>query len=211
MFGFVLSRIPSRPGADLGPALRWTMEAGGYLVVILGSVVLLVLILFRSFSETARQRLLSAVTFLPANYYKRVTEVVEAFALGMESTRGLQSSMLLVLYTVLEWAIIVAGYYTLFISFPVTKLLNLTDVVIFLGFVAFGSLVQIPGVGGGVQVVSFLVLREMYHLSVEAASGMAILIWVITFVVVVPFGLLCAFHEGLNWSRLKHLPEDVAR
>jgi uncharacterized membrane protein YbhN (UPF0104 family) len=99
----------------------------------------------------------------------------------------------------------------LFISFPVTKLLNLTDVVIFLGFVAFGSLVQIPGVGGGVQVVSFLVLREMYHLSVEAASGMAILIWVITFVVVVPFGLLCAFHEGLNWSRFKHLPEDVAR
>ena len=37
----------------------------------------------------------------------------------------------------------------------------------------------------------------------------AIFIWLITFVVVVPFGLLCAFHQGINWSKLKHLPQDV--
>ena len=84
-----------------------------------------------------------------------------------------------------------------------------TDVVIFLGFVAFGSIVQIPGIGGGIQVASIVVLTQIYGLSLEAATSLAIFIWIITFVVVVPFGFLCAFHEGINWSKLKHLPQDV--
>jgi ABC-type sulfate transport system permease component len=79
-----------------------------------------------------------------------------------------------------------------------------------LGFLAFGSIVQLHGIGGGVQVVSVLVLTEIYHLPIEAASAVAVFIWLITFVVVVPVGFVCAFHEGLNWSKLRQLPKDVS-
>jgi uncharacterized protein (TIRG00374 family) len=208
LFGFGLTHIPSH-GLALGAGLRWVLGAGGYLVAGIGVGCVLFLILFRNFSEPMRRRLLSGLTFLPAKQQERVDQMLAAFAKGMESTRDPWHLTLLVVYTMIEWMIIVGSYYALFHSFPATSQLLIPDVVVFLGFVAFGSIVQIPGVGGGIQVASIVVLTEIYGMSLESATGVAIFIWLITFVVVVPFGLLCAFHQGINWSKLKHLPQDA--
>jgi glycosyltransferase 2 family protein len=209
LFGFALTWIPTR-GLPLGPALRWVLWTGGYLVAAIGIACLLFLVLFRNFSDAAHARLLGALTFLPENYYKRVERMLKAFSKGMESTRDSWSLVLLLLYTVLEWALIVASYYALFRSFPVSSAFKITDVVIILGFMAFGSVVQIPGIGGGVQVISILVFTEIYRIPLEAAAGLAVFIWIITFVVIVPVGLACAFHEGLSWRKLRELPKDVS-
>ena len=61
--------------------------------------------------------------------------------------------------------------------------------MVLLGFMAFGSLVQIPGVGGGVQVASIVALTRIYGMPLEAASGIAILLWTIPSIAIVPFGL----------------------
>lgn len=209
LFGFALAFIPGR-GLSLGPALRWVLGVGGYLIAGIGVACLLFLILFRNFSEAARNRILSAVSFLPPNYYSRIEKMLATFSEGMESTRDSKSLALLVSYSGVLWAIIVASYFALFRSFPSTAAFKITDVVVFLGFLAFGSLLQIPGIGGGIQVVSVLVLTEIYRLPIESAAGVAVFIWFITFVVIVPVGLLCAFHQGLNWSKIRHLPKDVA-
>lgn len=208
LFGFGLTRIPSH-GLILGPGLRWILGAGGYLAVFVGAACILFLILFRNFAEPIRARLLSAVTFLPPKHVERAERMMAAFSQGMEATRDHAFLLLLLSYTAVEWMVIVASYYTLFRAFPATSEFEITDVVIFLGFVAFGSVIQIPGIGGGIQVASIVVLTEIYRLPLEAATGLAIFLWIVTFVVVVPFGFLCAFHEGINWSKLKHLPEDV--
>ena len=210
LFGLALMWIPSRGSLALGPALRWVLGAGGYLVAAIGVACLLFLILFRNFSAGAQGRLLSAVSFLPPNYYSRVERMLRAFSQGMESTRELKSLFLLLIYTVLEWVIILGTFYALFLAFPSTAFFKITDVVIILGFMAFGSIVQIPGIGGGIQVVSILVLTEIYRLPLEAATGVAIFIWIITFVVIVPVGFVCAVHEGLSWTKLKQLPKDVS-
>ncbi len=68
-----------------------------------------------------------------------------------------------------------------------------------------GSLVQVPGLGGGVQVASIVALTRIYAVPLEAASGIAILLWMVGSIAIVPFGLACAFHEGLNWRKLKLL------
>jgi uncharacterized protein (TIRG00374 family) len=209
LFGLALAWIPSR-GLALGPALQWVLGTGGYLVAGIGVACLVFLVLFRNFSESAQQRLLSAVTFLPPNYYERVERMLKAFSKGMESTRDARPLFLLLAYTGLEWALIIGAYFALFHSFPVSASFKITDVVIILGFMALGSIVQIPGVGGGVQVVAVLVFTEIYHFPVESAAGLAIFIWIITFVVIVPVGFVCAFHEGLTWRKLKQLPKDVS-
>jgi len=92
-----------------------------------------------------------------------------------------------------------------FKAFPATHELGVTDVVILLGFVCLGSIVQIPGVGGGMQIVTVLVLTEFFGVSLEAASGIALVLWIITFVVIVPLGLVLAFHEGIQWRNLRHI------
>jgi len=208
LFGFGLTRIPSH-GLKLGAGLRWVLGAGGYLAVFLGAACIVFLILFRNFAEPVRSRLGDALSFLPPKHLERAERMIGAFSQGMQATRDRVFLTLLLVFTVIEWVIIVASYYTLFRAFPATSTFNITDVVIFLGFVAFGSIVQIPGIGGGIQVAAIIVLTEIYRLPLEAATGLAIFLWIITFVVVVPFGLLCAFHEGVNWSKLKHLREDV--
>jgi hypothetical protein len=87
----------------------------------------------------------------------------------------------------------------------------LQDVVIFIGFVAFGSVIQIPGVGGGMQLVGVVVLTELYGIPIEVATSMAIMVWVVTFVSFVPVGLAMAFHEGINWRKLKDLEYRAER
>jgi hypothetical protein len=54
-------------------------------------------------------------------------------------------------------------------------------------------------------VASILALTKIYGVPLEAASGIAILLWMVGTVAIIPFGLACAFHEGLNWSKLKLL------
>jgi uncharacterized membrane protein YbhN (UPF0104 family) len=84
------------------------------------------------------------------------------------------------------------------------------DVLILTGFVSFGAVVQIPGVGGGIQVAAVLVLTELFRVRLELATAFAILIWILTFVAIVPFGLLLALKEGLDWRSLKRIGQEVS-
>ena len=55
------------------------------------------------------------------------------------------------------------------------------------------------------QIATVLVLTEFFGLGLSAASGMALILWVLSFVVIVPVGLALAFHEGIRWRSLRHL------
>jgi hypothetical protein len=79
------------------------------------------------------------------------------------------------------------------------------DVLIFVGFVSFGAAVQIPGIGGGLQVVAVVVLTELFRVRLEPATSFAILIWILSFVVIVPVGLMLTLKEGLDWRSLRRM------
>jgi hypothetical protein len=72
-----------------------------------------------------------------------------------------------------------------------------------------GSAFQIPGVGGGIQIASVLGLTEVLGMPVELASSTAILIWVMTFLAVLPPALILLVHEGLSWAKLGQLESEV--
>ena len=207
IFGIALARMPAN--LHLGPALQWILRTGGYLVASLGALSILLLVVFRNFAVPAQARILSGARGSPEKLYSRLAKILSAFVQGMECTHDLNNLALLVGYTILEWIIIVGGYYFMFRALPATSSFSLDEVMIFLGIVAFGSVVQVPGIGGGVQVASFLVLHEIFKLSGEMATGIAILIWLLSWVLVVPVGLAFAFHEGVNWSKIRHITQEV--
>jgi hypothetical protein len=33
------------------------------------------------------------------------------------------------------------------------------------------------------------------------------MIWLVTFVIIVPLGVVLAFHQGLNWRELRHIKD----
>jgi glycosyltransferase 2 family protein len=208
IFGFALLRVS--PGRAVGPELGWVLSAGGYLAALLGLVCLILLIAFRNFSELAEKRILGAIEGLSLKYYERSKKLITSLAAGLESTRDPQLLLLLGWYTLVVWGTIVASYYCLFHSFRVLQHLSLTDVVVLLGMMAFGSIVQLPGVGGGVQVVCILCLTKLYGVPFETASAVAVAIWFLTVVVIVPFGLVCAVHQGWNWRKIRQLTAQPA-
>ena len=59
------------------------------------------------------------------------------------------------------------------------------------------------------QIVTIVVLTELFGMPVEVSGGMAIVLWLITFVVIVPFGLVLAFHDGLKWGKLRQIREQA--
>src|SRR5204862_5320378 len=132
------------------------------------------------------------------------------FLQGAESLQSTQSVLMAVAYTALEWILIGACYLCIMKSFGGIFAFGFVDILIYMGFVAFGGVVQLPGVGGGMQVVSVLVLHEIYGIPVEVASSMTLVIWVITFVILLPVGIPLALHEGLNWRKIKQIGEESA-
>jgi hypothetical protein len=59
-------------------------------------------------------------------------------------------------------------------------------------------------------VVSVLVLTELFGVRFELATAFALLLWVLTFVAIVPVGLLVGLKEGLDWHSLRHLGDEVS-
>jgi uncharacterized protein (TIRG00374 family) len=208
IFGFALSRV-RRSDAAVGPALSWIFATGGWFVAGLSVLTLGLLVAFRHFSGAMRQRLLDALRALPEHHFKRADRLITSFVQGVESTRSGRALFLVVVSTILEWTVIVITTYCVMQAFHGAIHFGWLDVLIFVGFLAFGAVIQIPGIGGGVQVVAVLVLTELFRVSLEISTSVALILWIISFVVVVPFGLLLAVHEGVRWSALKQLEPEV--
>ncbi len=204
VFGFAVSQIRASR-ASLGHTFRWVLETGGYTVGVLAAICLILLIMMARFSGVMRRRLVDALGFLPPRQHERAARLVGAFMDGTAATKTQGSAVRLFVYTVFEWALIVLCFVCIFKSCRQTATFALQDVVIFIGFVAFGSVLQIPGIGGGMQLVGVVVLTELYAIPLEVATSMAIVVWVVTFVALVPIGLAFAFHEGINWRKFRDL------
>ena len=209
IFGFALSRL--RNLSNPGPTLAWVLEIGGWLVWVLSAASLLMLVMIRRYSEAMRQRLMDALGFLSQHHLDRASRFLQALVQGAESTRSTKSVILLLLYTLLEWALIAGCYMCISMAFGTALQFTVGDALTFIGFVSFGAVVQFPGIGGGMQVVAVLVLTKIFGVSVELATSIAVLIWLITSVAIVPFGLVAALHDGLTWRKLRELEREAAQ
>ncbi len=208
IFGFALSQV-QEADMTVGPALQWVLRTGGYLVGGICSFCLIFLLSVHYFSDAVQRRFLSALTFLPEHSYKRVESVVEAFTAGMGSDSGKSLVFEIFAYTALEWAIIVASVACMFRAFPLTAHLTINDTLIYMGFVSFGSAVQLPGIGGGMQVASVVILTQLFGMSLEAATGISLVIWISTYVVIIPIGIFFSLREGLSWRKLKEIETEA--
>jgi hypothetical protein len=70
-----------------------------------------------------------------------------------------------------------------------------------------GSAAQLPGVGGGAQVATFLVLTLILGVEKEAAVTAAVMIWLITFASPCLVGVPMLFREGWSMGELRKMAE----
>jgi uncharacterized protein (TIRG00374 family) len=202
--GYALMQI--RPESmRIGRTVRNALTAGGYSLFLTGALCVILLFAFRNPNGAARRRILDALTFLPEHQQHRASRLLTAFSDGLACTRDSASLLILLGYTVLEWTVIVMGSYSMLHAFPATHGFDLLRVLVVMAFMTLGNVIQLPGIGGGVQAGCIVALTQLYRVPLEQASGVALLIWFVGSFCILPLGILGAFHEGLNWRKLKLL------
>ena len=188
------------------PLLRlggWIVAAGA----ALAGAVLWMLGRKRAFCE---QRLGAFAEILPPHLRERFQVILANFLEGTSAAGSGLSMVVCVLLTLGEWGLILVSVWCYFHAYPDTSGFRMLDVAAFWGFVAIGAVIQIPGLGGGMQIASVFVLTELFQLPVETATGLALLIWAGSSLIVVPLAIPALLHEGLGWREIRKLGEETA-
>jgi len=208
LFGFALLSVSS-PETISHPAVRWLLDAGGASVGLLAVVCLSVLVALHGVPHTLEDRLQAVVALLPEERRASAGRFVASTLSTLQAANSWGSVLRLLLWSLAEWTILVGAYIAIFQAFPETSKLTLVQTLVFIGFVSFGSIVQIPGVGGGVQLASILVLSEFFHIPLAVSTGIALVAWVTSFVGIMPLGLAFALRRGLSWAQLKSATKEI--
>lgn len=209
LFGYALAAlVQTRP--NVGPTLHWVIERGGWITAITSLVCLAALAALQLYSESLASRLLDALGFLQAHHQQRAAKLVGAAVEGLRSTGNPRAIALLLFWSAVEWYVIYLSFWAIFQAFTPTAPLGTTAILTYIGFVAFGSLVQIPGIGGGFQIVAVLVLTEIFHLPLELSASVALVTWIVSLVGILPLGVALAFYEGLTWRNIIDIEKEAA-
>jgi hypothetical protein len=204
LFGIGLAQVDAL-GIPAHSRLTPVIRLGGGLITAAAGAAAGVLYLLARHPEKCRSQIMGAVSFLPPRLFGRLARTLDSFLEGarsMANPRVFASSLAL---TVSEWAIILGTVWSYFQSHPQTRGLPFLDSAVYLGFVTIGNIVQLPGIGGGVQIASIIVLTELFHVPFEVATGLSLLIWAGTALIVLPAGLPLALagHVKLSDFRKK--------
>lgn len=209
IFGFALLSASSTVRIS-HPGVRWLVDAGGASVGLLALLCLAALVALHGVPQTLEQRLHSLAALLPSARRDAASRFIAALLSTLRAANSWTAVLTLLAWSLIEWTILISAYVAIFQAFPETRRLSLVQILTFLGFVSFGSVVQIPGVGGGVQIASILVLTEIFHFPLAASTGIALVAWAVSFAGIMPLGLLFALRQGLSWAQLKSATKEIA-
>jgi hypothetical protein len=159
--------------------------------------------MFARHPAICESQILKALSFLPNRLLIKVERTLGSFLRGAGSISRPAVMILSLLLTVVEWGIVLAAIWCFFHSHPAFRDFGLLEVAVYLGFVSFGNIVQLPGIGGGVQLISVVVLTELFHKPLEVATGLSLLIWAGLSLVVLPFGVALAMLGHLKIADIR--------
>lgn len=209
-FGYGLIHLAgSAIGSKAGPELQLVISSGGTMALAGAALCLVFIFTLRFLNEGQRQSLLALIDRLPKAIAFRLRPLAGNFLQGAAACCDPRLQWLVILYTILEWLIIAACYWALFQAFPVTRSLSINDIIAIVGLVSFGAVIQLPGIGGGMQVATIAVLTQLFQLGFEEAASLALVLWVISFTLIVPLGVLLALREGLSFKKMRNLDPEA--
>jgi uncharacterized membrane protein YbhN (UPF0104 family) len=145
---------------------------------------------------------------LAANLGHKIAQRVREFHSGLDTIHGPVSLLGSIGLSLLMWFMIIMAYQDVAHSYGVEVLdIQRSQVLVLMGASMIGSMVQLPGVGGGSQLATIATLEKVFDVPKELAASCGIMLWLVTFVSVVPVGLFLAHRERLS---LRELSQETA-
>jgi uncharacterized protein (TIRG00374 family) len=176
-------------------------------IALLGGVLLVAFVAFKvrknpSAAAGFIQRLLAGVF---PKIAQAIGKRVQAFGEGLNTVKDVGSFFQLIGLSVVIWAFIGLAYMCVAHAYSIHKLSQMTLSSVFLLTAAsvVGGVLQLPVVGGGSQLATIGMLRGVFNLSPELATSCGIMLWLVTFMSVVPAGLLLARSAHVSLIRVE--------
>jgi glycosyltransferase 2 family protein len=197
--------------SDAGANTDWVnhARAGGW--ALLG-VLLLVVALMTYFwlhgAEALERRLQSWRQ--PRSWRGRAATIITGFSDGLQAIRTVSDLFAALGYTALLWALEVLVYLWIAQAFSGNfehSVMNFPGAMLLIAVTLVGATLQLPGIGGGAQVASFIALTTIFGVEQEPAAAIAVVLWLITFAASALVGVPLLVHEGLSMGELRKLAE----
>ncbi len=214
-------------------------QGAGVVVLVLGALLAATFFCIWWRSEKIANFIERILSRFSKSVAAAVCRRVRSFGEGLNTIHGWRSFVALVLLSAAIWLLIARTYIQVLHAYPQTTSvamvygsskgvslersgrtvrlheMKLEDVLIVMGASMVGSIVQLPAVGGGSQlavisVLSTLFKGEPYNISPELAASCGIMLWLVTFMSVIPAGLFLAHRERISLRAVSEESESEA-
>ncbi|MBI2677400.1 MAG: flippase-like domain-containing protein [Candidatus Koribacter versatilis] len=132
---------------------------------------------------------------------------VRAFGEGLNTIHDASSFVQLLGISLCIWLVVGLAYFQVIRAYPADApaLHNIAfaHVVLLMVSSMAGSVLQLPGIGGGSQLATIAVLANMFFVPPVLATSCGIMLWLITFMAVIPAGLVLARREHVSLRQLE--------
>ena len=177
-------------------------------VLFLGVIAAIALLLYLRLHGTSLLERKLEVWQAALGWRKTVAGILLGFTHGVQTIRSLLDLLLALWYSVAHWFLVLMVYLWVSHSFGGTLgNMSLGDAMLVMAFTLVGSAVQLPGVGGGSQVASFLAYTTIFGVEKEPAAAASIVLWLISFAACSLAGAPLLIHEGLSLGKLREMAE----
>jgi len=201
--------------SDAGANTDWVehARAGGWLLLGMPGVVVAMMVYFRLHGAAVLGRWVKQWQ-VTGGWRRRTAAIVAGFIEGLQALQTTSDLLLSIFYTAAHWSLVALIYMMISQAFASDfshSNLNFPGAMLLLAVTVVGSVLQLPGVGGGAQVASFIGLTTIFGVEQEPAAAIAVVLWLITFASCALAGIPLLIHEGLGMGELRRLAKAEAQ
>jgi len=200
--------------SDAGADMDWVGHARHGAWLLLGGLIGLtaVLVYYRVHGAAAVDRGLERWRS-SGGMRMRLASGISGISEGLQAIRTQSDLWAAIGYTAAHWVLAVLIYMWVsqaFSSAFVHSDVNFWGAMLLLAVTLVGSVLQLPGIGGGAQIASIVALTAIFGVEQEPAIAIAEVLWIITFAGCTLVGIPLLIHEGMSLGELRQLARAEA-
>jgi uncharacterized protein (TIRG00374 family) len=200
--------------SDAGADMSWVESArhGGWLLLAAMTVLIALLVVYRLHGAAILDRILTRWRDA-GGFRTRFASGITGISEGLQAIRTTSDLLAAILYTAAHWVLATLIYLGVAQAFGASFMhsdMNFSGAMLLLSVTLVGSVLQLPGVGGGAQIASFIGLTKIFGVEQEPAAAMAVVLWLITFAGGTLAGIPLLIHEGMSVGELRQLARAEA-
>lgn len=186
----------------LSPFQLFEVFAFGLLLAVL--VGALFAFLIRRNPESTARLIERAFGTISPRLGKALSHRVHTFGQGLDTIHDLSSFLQISGLSVALWLLIGATYYCVTHAYgEMAPHMTLSSALLLTGASVAGGTLQLPVVGGGSQLATIGTMVGVFQFPKELAISCGMMLWLVTFMSIIPLGLLLTHFEHVSLRKLR--------